>query len=161
PDSILLIGTSDTITYWKEGDAQAIIQTVADNLSGRNFSRIDQKEGASLGVQLSYVKQVTYFVGHDSPYWWWYYPYYWAPGYWGDEWLGWHYPFATAYYAYTAGSLLIEIVDLEKKAVTETQLPILWDCFAGGLLTDSKEVNLTRTIDAVNQAFVQSPSLKR
>ncbi|MEG1611602.1 MAG: DUF4136 domain-containing protein [Alistipes sp.] len=160
PDSILLIGTSDTIKYWKDDDARAIIQTVADNMAGRNFTRLDQKQGASMGVQLSYVKQVTYFVGHDSPYWWWYYPHYWAPGYWGD-WYGWHYGFATAYYAYTAGSLLIEIVNLEKQSLSETKLPILWDCFTGGLLTDSQEVNLARSIEAVNQAFVQSPSLKR
>ena len=40
-----------------------------------------------------------------------YYPYYWAPGYWGD-WVGWHYPYSV-YYGYTAGSLLMEMLDLQ------------------------------------------------
>lgn len=160
PDSILLMGNSDKTEYWKDEDAQAIIQTVADNMDARNFSRTNDKERASLGIQLSYVKNVTYFVGYDNPYWWWYYPYYWAPGYWGD-WLGWHYPFPIAYYAYTAGSLLTEMIDLGADDETGKKLPVVWDSFIGGLLTDSQEVNLTRTIDAVNQAFVQSPTVKR
>ena len=108
PDSILVIGNSDKTEYWKDADAQEIIGTVADLMESRNFVRTDDKETAQTGLQISYVERVTYFVGYDYPYWWWYYPYYWTPGYWGD-WLGWHYPYRV-YYGYTAGSLLIEIV---------------------------------------------------
>lgn len=159
PDSILLIGNSDKTEYWKDAQAQSIIQTVADNMNARNFRRTEDKNAASLGIQLSYVKRVSYFVGYDNPYWWWYYPYYWSPGYWGD-WIGWHYPFPV-YYSYTAGSLLTEMVDLENQNEVDKKLPVVWDSFVGGLLTDSQQVNLERTIDAVNQAFVQSPTLKK
>lgn len=120
---------------------------------------MEDKEAADLGVQLSYVKRVTYFVGYDYPYWWWYYPYYWSPGYWGD-WIGWHYPFPV-YYGYTAGSLLTEILDLEGDRQTGKKLPVLWDSFIGGLLSPSETLNMNRTIEGVNQAFVQSPTLTK
>ena len=74
PDSILVIGNADKTEYWKDADAQEIIGTVADLMESRNFVRTDDKETAQTGLQISYVERVTYFVGYDYPYWWWYYP---------------------------------------------------------------------------------------
>ena len=93
PDSILIIGNSDRTEYWKDADALQIVGTVADRMEEAGYTRTDDKETADVGLQLSYVEKVTYFVGYNDPYWWWYYPYYWTPGYWGD-WAGWHYPTA-------------------------------------------------------------------
>lgn len=157
PDSILLIGSRNKSEYWKDADALQIVNTVAERLDAAGYTRTDDPETADLGMQLSYVKQRTYFVGYDEPYWWWYYPYYWSPGYWGD-WLGWHYPYRV-YYGYTAGSLLMEMIDLEGGDETSRKLPIVWDSFIGGLLTSSSEINLQRTTAAVKQAFAQSPYL--
>lgn len=159
PDSILLIGNADKTEYWKDADAQQIIATVAANMTAAGYSRTDDKEAADVGLQMSYVRRVTYFVGYDNPYWWWYYPYYWSPGYWGD-WTGWHYPFAV-WYGYTSGSLLIEMLDLEADRESGKKLPVVWDCFIAGLLTSSEQVNLRRTIEAVDQAFLQSACLGR
>lgn len=158
PDSILLIGSSPKTEYWKDESAMEIVNAVVSNMDARNFDRTEDKETADLGIQLSYVERVTYFVGYDNPYWWWYYPYYWSPGYWGN-WGGWHYPFPV-YYGYTAGSLLIEMVDLDAEEATERKLPVVWNSFIGGLLTYSQSVNLQRTVVAVNQAFAQSPYLE-
>ena len=87
PDSILLIGAADKTEYWKDDNALEIVNTVAGRMNAAGYTRTDDKEAANVGLQLSYVQKVTYFVGYDYPYWWWYYPYYWTPGYWGD-WLG-------------------------------------------------------------------------
>ncbi len=157
PDSILIIGSNKQTEYWKDDDAQEIVALVASNLESAGFSRTDDKTSAELGVQLSYVEHETYFVGYDNPYWWWYYPYYWTPGYWGD-WLGWHYPYRV-YYGYTAGSLLIEMVDLTGTESSAKRLPVVWDSFIGGLLTSNAGLNQQRTLDAVDQAFEQSPYL--
>ena len=135
-----------------------IIGTVVGKLDDAGYTRTEDKDAASVGIQLSYVEKVNYFVGYDYPYWWWYYPYYWAPGYWGD-WLGWHYPYQV-YYGYTAGSMLIEMVDLTADRQSNRKLPVIWDSFIGGLLTSSHKVNMQRTLDAVNQAFMQSPYLE-
>ncbi|MFR8224458.1 MAG: DUF4136 domain-containing protein [Alistipes shahii] len=155
PDSILIIGNSDKTEYWKDADAMAIIGTVVGKLDDAGYTRTEDKDAASVGIQLSYVRKVTYFVGYDYPYWWWYYPYYWAPGYWGD-WVGWHYPYSV-YYGYTAGSLLMEMLDLQADQESGKKLPIVWDSFIGGLLTSDADLNQQRTIDAVEQAFEQSP----
>lgn len=159
PDSILIIGKNDMTVYWKDAEALEIIGTVVGKLDDGGFTRVDEKEGANVGLQLSYVERVTYFVGSDYPYWWWYYPYYWSPGYWGD-WAGWHYPYHV-YYGYTAGSLLIEMLDLMADQQSSKKLPVIWDSFIGGLLTSSQELNQERTIAAVEQAFAQSPYLKK
>ena len=159
PDSILLIGGSDRTEYWKDESAQEIIATVAAAMDNAGDTRTYDKAAANVGIQMSYVEQVTYFVGYNNPYWWWYYPYYWTPGYWGD-WLGWHYPYGV-YYGYTAGSLLTEMLDLEADQQSGKKLPVIWDSFAGGLLTGDSSLNLQRTLDAVEQAFVQSPYLSK
>ena len=159
PDSILLIGGSDRTEYWKDESAQEIIATVAAAMDNAGYTRTYDQAAANVGIQMSYVEQVTYFVGYNNPYWWWYYPYYWTPGYWGD-WLGWHYPYGV-YYGYTAGSLLTEMLDLEADQQSGKKLPVIWDSFAGGLLTGDSSLNLQRTLDAVEQAFVQSPYLSK
>ena len=159
PDSILLIGNTEQTEYWKDADALEIIGTVVSNLDAAGFTRAEEKTGADVGLQLSYVKKATYFVGYDNPYWWGYYPYYWSPGYWGD-WAGWHYPYRI-YYGYTAGSLLLEMLDLSAEQPESKKLPVVWDSFIGGLLTSDAELNIQRTVAGVEQAFVQSPYLRK
>lgn len=159
PDSILLIGGADKTEYWKNTQALEIIDKVVANLDKRGFVRTEEKALADLGIQLSYVRRATYFVGYDLPYWWWYYPYYWTPGYWGD-WLGWHYPYRV-YYGYTAGSLLVEMLNLDADRESGKKLPVVWDSFIGGLLSSDAEINQQRTLEALDQAFVQSPYLKK
>ena len=91
PDSILVIGNNDKTEYWKDADALGIVDAVVARMDAAGYVRSEDKQAANVGIQMSFVKQVTYFVGYDNPYWWWYYPYYWTPGYWGN-WGGWHYP---------------------------------------------------------------------
>ena len=159
PDSILVIGNSNQTEYWKDEDALQIIDVVENGMNNAGYTRTDEKTSANVGLQLSYVRKATYFVGYDNPCWWWYYPYYWAPGYWGD-WAGWHYPYSV-YYAYTAGSLLVEMVNLDADQTGNKKLPVIWDSFIGGLLTPDAELNLQRTVEGVEQAFVQSPYLNK
>lgn len=157
PDSILIIGDNKQTLYWKDEKAQEIVATVVAKMQNAGFTRTEDKAAANLGMQLSYVERETYFVGYNNPYWWWYYPYYWTPGYWGD-WLGWHYPYRV-YYGYTAGSLLLEMMDLKATRVEGKRLPVVWDSFMSGLLTSNASLNQERTLQAVEQAFAQSPYL--
>jgi len=159
PDSILIIGDNKKTEYWKSEDALEIIDAIAAEMTRAGFVRVFDKPSADLGIQPSYVERTTYFVGNDAPYWWWNYPYYWSPGYWGD-WLGWHYPYRV-YYGYTAGSLLLEMVNLDVEPQSGKRLPVLWDSFIGGLLTSDTRLNRQRTLAAIEQAFHQSPYLYR
>lgn len=160
PDAILLIGQGDEAKYWTDDEAQQIISAAAGRLEALGYTRTDDKTTADVGLQLSYVETESYFVGYDNPYWWWYYPYYWSPGFWGD-WGGWHYPYYVSY-GYTAGSLLMEMVNLQADNTDgNRKLTILWNAYIGGLLTPDKELDQTRTLMAVNRAFDQSTYLQK
>lgn len=159
PDSILLMSSADTTKYWTNANAQELISVVDNALHQAGYMRDSYKSDADLGIQISFVEQVTYFVGYNNPYWWWYYPYYWTPTYWGD-WTGWHYPYQV-YYGYTAGSMLIEMVDLKADQQSGKKLPVIWDSYIGGLLTSNTNLNQQRAVAALEQAFEQSPYLKK
>ena len=118
------------------------------------------KEEADLGLQISYIESVSYFVDYyNSPYWWNAYPGYWWPGYWGN-WTDWYYPYPVVY-TYSVGSLLTEMVDLTADAGTGTErkLPVIWNSFLSGLLSNSSALNIALTVRAVDQSFIQSPYL--
>lgn len=160
PDAILLIGQGDEAEYWTDDDARQILSTVAGRLEALGYTRTDDKAAADAGIQLSYVETETYFVGYDNPCWWWYYPYYWSPGFWGD-WGGWHYPYYVSY-GYTAGSLLMEMVNLRADNTDgNRKLPVLWNAYVSGLLTPDKRLDQKRTLTAVNRAFDQSAYLQK
>lgn len=169
PDSILLIGSqvSDnegnrTAKYWKDGDALTLIGTIVDEMTERGYTRLTDgalRQTADAGFQLSYIEETTYFTGYNNPYWWWDYPYYWAPDYWG-YWSGWYYPFAI-YYGYTTGSLLIEMIDLKRGDTTTRKLPILWNGYISGLVRGANQLDIAKAVNAIDQAFEQSPYLKK
>lgn len=155
PDSILLISSSKTPTYWKDQQAEELIMAVVDNMTSYGFSRVSQKEYANVGIQMSYVESTYYFTNYSSPYWWWDYPGYWYPGYWGGYWNSWYYPY-TVSYNYSTGSLLIELVKLDAET---KKIPIIWNAYMSGLLYSSNKINLQLSVEAINQAFKQSSYL--
>ena len=169
-DSILLIGRESVDSsghkqplYWSDADALSLVNSFVAAMNSRGYQRLTdpaQRQTADVGLQLSYVESTTYFVGFNNPYWWSYYPYYWSPDYWG-AWYGWYYPFAVAYYGYTTGSLLAEMVDLGAESGSGKSLPILWNAYVSGLVGDNGKINIPRTIVAIDEAFAQSPYLQK
>ena len=61
PDSILIIGDKKEAEYWKDESAQEILQAYATNMNNRGFVRVDDREEANLGLQVSYIKSTYYF----------------------------------------------------------------------------------------------------
>ena len=89
------------------------------------------------------------------------YPGYWPSGYWGN-WTGWYYPYPVTY-TYTTNALIADMVDLTPVATAETSKPltIVWSSYIGGPASSSIYNDVQRMRLAVNQAFEQSPYLKR
>ena len=157
PDSILEAG-GYRATYWKDENAKAIINKVAAEMDARGYTRIldpEKKEEANVGLQLSYVAQTTQVI--TGGYWggWWDY------GFWGP-WSGWYYPYPVVY-SYSVGSLLVELVNLKAPLPksADAKLPVLWTAYMTGLLSGSDKVNIELSTRAIEQAFVQSPYLKK
>lgn len=160
PDSILVIGNSETPLYWKDGDARKLAETVAARLDERGFTRAATKEEADLGMQLSYVSSTRFFVSYPvTPYWWWYYPGYWDPYYWG-AWGTWGYGFPV-YYSYSENSLLMEMLDLAAPTGEDEELPVVWNAYIDGDLSGYRVFDLERMARGIDQAFEQSPYIQK
>lgn len=159
PDSVMVIGDTKDPEYWTGSKAADILKAYEDNMQACGYVRTDDKSEADVGLQISYVQSVAYFVDYRNPYWWNEYPGYWLPGYWGD-WGYWYYPYPVVY-SYSVGSLLTEMVDLSTPPSADRKLTVVWNSFLSGLLSGSDAFNMELTVRAINQSFVQSPYLVR
>ena len=74
PDSILVIGDKENAEYWKDENAQEILSAYVANMNSRGYIRVDDREEADLGLQVSYVRSTYYFTDYGRPEWWWNYP---------------------------------------------------------------------------------------
>ena len=154
PDSILLIGASEKPEYWKGGEAQEILQAYIANLNARGYMPVDNREEATIGIQVSYIMSTYYLASSGQPEWWWNYPGYWGSDYWGN-WGGWYYPYAVNY-RYSTNSFITEMVDLTAEEGSGKKIPVLWTNYLNGY-NYSTNVNKQLVVEAVNQAFKQSP----
>ena len=159
PDSVMVIGDTKDPEYWTGSKAADILKAYEDNMQACGYVCTDDKSEADVGLQISYVQSVAYFVDYRNPYWWNEYPGYWLPGYWGD-WGYWYYPYPVVY-SYSVGSLLTEMVDLSTSPSADRKLTVVWNSFLSGLLSGSDAFNMELTVRAINQSFVQSPYLVR
>ncbi len=155
-DSILYINSGEKKEFWKADAAEQVRSTFIDNMSLR-FTRVYDIADADIGLQLSYVASTYTFAGYGNDPWWYNYPYYWSPGYWGGFWGGWYYPYPIVY-SYSTGSIIGEIVNLN--VPDEKKLPVVWNTYISGLLNSAGRLNMNKVEAGINQAFTQSPYLK-
>ena len=161
-DSVLVIGQTKKPYYSKSNNALALIQAYRTNMEELGYIYLPSNPDAQLGIQVTYAEDTQRFVQYyDDPYWWLDYPGYWPAGYWGN-WTGWYYPYPVTY-TYTTNALIADMVDLTP-VVTDDQsqpLTIVWSAYIGGPASSSIYVDVQRMRSAINQAFEQSPYLKR
>lgn len=158
PDSILVIGDKKEAEYWKDNNAQTILNAFAQNMESRGYLRAVEREEAELGLQVSYVRSTYFLTEYGQPQWWWGYPGYWDAPYWGNWGGGWYYPYSVTY-SYSTGSYLAEILNLNAPQGQSEKLPVLWTCYMSGLLSGSTTTNVNLAVEGVDQAFAQSPYL--
>lgn len=158
-DQILVIGNSKEPEYLEGQAAQDILAAYTENMEARGYTPAATKDEADLGIQVSYIESTYYFTSYSQPEWWWGYPGYWGPSYWGGYWgSGWYYPYAVTY-SYSTNSFITEMVDLNAEQGEDKKLPVVWTSYLTGFETGSNALNRTLAVEAVNQSFVQSPYL--
>lgn len=155
-DKILIISDSEEPEYLEGQAATDILAAYTKNMEAKGYQAVTQEE-ADLGIQVSYISSTYYFTSYGQPEWWWGYPGYWNPGYWGD-WGGWYYPYSTTY-SYSTNSFLTEMVNLKAAQGETKKLPVVWTSYLTGFDTGSSTINRTLAVQAVNQSFTQSPYL--
>ena len=164
PDSILLLSDNDKPMYYSADDPRtiAIIGAFVSEMENRGYVQTDDNANADLGVQVSYVKNTNTIVtyANTNPYWWYGYNYYWPYSYWNPYYAGWgpYYTYPITY-SYTVGSLIAEIVALKDANTTTKKIPVIWTAYMAGILS-SNQLNLSRTLTGIYQAFEQSPYIE-
>ena len=153
-DSILIIGNSEKPTYWNNSNSQKIINAYSDKLEACGYIMVPTAQEADMILQLSYINNTYYFTSFGPGPWWNSYPGYWNWGGWG-----WYYPY-TFNYSYSTGSIIAELVDTQTPSPQKNKLTVIWNSYICGLL-NGNNLSFSRTIDAINQAFTQSPYLNK
>lgn len=153
-DSILIIGNSEKPTYWNNSNSQKIINAYSDKLEACGYIMVPTAQEADVILQLSYINNTYYFTSFGPGPWWNSYPGYWNWGGWG-----WYYPY-TFNYSYSTGSIIAELVDIQTPSPQKNKLTVIWNSYICGLL-NGNNLSFSRTIDAINQAFTQSPYLNK
>ena len=156
-DKILVISDSKDPEYLEGEGAEQILAAYSANMEAKGYKPAESEETADLGIQVSYIQSTYYFTNYGQPEWWWGYPGYWNPGYWGN-WGGWYYPYSVTY-SYSTNSFLTEMINLKAEQGADKKLPVVWTSYLTGFDTGSKNINRTLAVKAVNQSFAQSPYL--
>lgn len=153
PDSIYSPSSVSNERWLKGKTAEAIVGQIVTDLNAQGYKRITddtQKDKADFGVQVTLLNKTTQVSGVTGGYdpWWGY-------GFWGGYWTGYYYP-SWYSYTYNSGSLVMELVNLQKKT-DDKKLPIVWRANCKGIFSGSANVDLTLILRAVDQAFNQPP----
>ena len=161
PDSVLIIDNSSNKPKFLYGTpaSELIIANYVKGMEQAGYVRTLDKANADLGMQVSYVEDTYSFRYYNNYPWWYGYPWYWSFGYWGN-WGGWYWPYSITY-SYSTGSVLGELVDLTLPESTSKQLRVVWSSYISGLLNNDGTLNTTEVKQAIEQAFSQSPYLKK
>ena len=72
---------------------------------------------------------------------------------------GWYYPYSFSY-SYSTGSIIGELVDTNAPTPLNDKLTVVWNTYICGLL-NGNNLSLSRTMEAIAQAFEQSPYLQQ
>lgn len=154
PDKIVVdvkIDDGDTTyEYMSPVYATPILNQIQENMNSAGWSLVDVSDDPDVLLTPAGVSSTTYFYS----YWydWWY------GGYWG--WYGWYYPPYYTVSSYTTGTLVMVIADPNQSSESPiNRSPAVWIGAANGLLTGGYDVS--RVTEAIDQAFVQSPYLKK
>ncbi len=151
-DSILIIDNSEKTTYWNNANSEKIIDAFEANLALAGYEPAESEIDADLVLQLSYINTTYYFNVYNPGPWWNSYPGYWNWGGWG-----WYYPYSFSY-SYSTGSIIGELVDTNAPTPLNDKLTVVWNTYICGLL-NGNNLSLSRTMEAIEQAFEQSPYL--
>jgi hypothetical protein len=155
-DSVAYINSSPTDTVVDNAASQQLVDAVKSNMSSRGFTLVSKGAHPDLGLNMGVVKTVN-ASSVIYPGWWGGYPGWWDPWYWG-----WYYPYYYPWsvtYVITTGTIIVDMVDL-KSAPADGKLGVLWSSVLGGAVATDLNTNVQLGVNAINQAFAQSPSVK-
>jgi hypothetical protein len=150
PDSIMKIddkliagGNPDFV---KDQFARVMLDRIILNMENAGWERVAKDKDPDVLLFPS-AYEITTTVYDFGTYWNWWYP--------GG---GWFYPFPVA--SFTTGSLIVDMIDPHQLSADDRPL-VAWLFFVNGLLQGNTANFNPRVTSAIDQAFIQSPYLKK
>ncbi len=128
--------------------ARAVTSKINSNLTSRGYSRVNKSQNPDLGVTAFIVNDFNVFQTIS-------YPRYGGGFY--SPYYGYYYPVVNTY-ASNSALLILQLADLKKKN-TSNQFRVVWSCYIGDIISSVDP--FPKSLEAVDQAFLQTPSLKR
>ena len=187
-DSVLLI--SDYLTeaqmakfYLPSGGSQKILTKLSTELTALGYTKVaasgDVEPDFLINPTATFMQQTDYYY---SPGWWWGYPGYWGYGYYKSQkstdyyYYPWYPSWGNSYsYSYETATLIIEMLDAKSVKdyldwVEENpdgdhsdapQIELNWNAHVSGIASSSGDHNESRIEKGIEEAFNQSPYLKK
>lgn len=146
--------SDDTIII---GDyAKGVTARVRARISGGGFTFVERDEDPDLAINVYIVDNSGVFQSVTYPNYLYGYPGYYYSGYYG---YGGYYNYPVVQtYSYQSGMLAIELIDLKNKT-PDNKLQVVWVANIGDVYTSTDP--FIKVLEAIDQAFRQSPYLKR
>lgn len=140
--------SNDTILVQsKTNYPRPVLQKVEQNMNTLGYTRVDKKDSPDIGINVYVVNDLNLFQQVV-------YPSYYYPSYYGYGGY-YNYPYVNTY-AYNTGALVVEIVDL-KNVTIDNKVKVVWNAYMGDVYSTIDLIQ--QSVDAIDQAFVQSPYL--
>lgn len=151
-DTVGLISNTTSDEYISDPYAKLITSTIKRNLDQTNHTIVDKGDNPDIGVNVFIVNDLSVFQSV-------YYPNYYYPSYYGySGYYGYGGYYGIPTYSYSQQAMLvIEFVDLRNP--TSGNPASIWVANIGDLVNSFD--TSTKTKEAIDQAFVQSPFLTR
>jgi hypothetical protein len=152
-DTINLKSSVSTDEVWFDAKSKQLVDVVKANMTARGYTFVPRGSSPNLGLGLTAIKDLNAGVIYPG---WWY-------GYWGGCYWGYcsyppYYGGGGVVYTIPTGTLVLDMIDL-KNAVINEKLFVPWSSVMTGGLGNTNN-DLALGIEAINQAFTQSPYLK-
>lgn len=151
-DTIGFVSTRYSNTNIVDGAGDDFVKPVSrlvrDSVLASGFIRVAPTANPDFAVNVTVLDNFNFFQTITYP------GYY--PGYYG--YYGYYYPYVSTYYS-SYGTLVIEIVDVKNYVANGNKYKVIWKAYMGDLYAtiDLK----AKTLEAVTQAFKQSPYIRK
>ncbi len=158
-DTVINLSGSGPDTIITGSTASPFIETVKQNMNQRGFSLVPRTPLPDLGIAVCILRDIRTSIAY-YPGWWDDISGYWDPLYWvGNNSFPYYYGWSTTY-TYKNASIIVNLIDL-KNAQANKKLSVIWHVTGFNAFSSDSSTNLQSSINAINQAFAQSPYLKK
>jgi len=155
PDTIGLVSNTSDASAIVNNYSKAIVSAVKKNFDSQGFQRVELNQDPDFGVNIFVVNDLSVFQSVVYPNY-----YYGYPGYGYGSYYGYggyyNYPYVNTQ-VYNQAILVIEFADLN--TIENGNARVVWTANIGDLITSVDQD--VKVLEAINQAFVQSPYLKK